>query len=52
MSLAELFNLFVFLEIVSIATYGLLSLRETPEALSAAFKYLMTADRPRSPDSS
>src|SRR5262245_25714284 len=37
----DLFNLFVFLEIVSIATYGLLSLGETPSALAAAFKYLM-----------
>src|SRR5262245_50920406 len=37
----DLFNLFVFLEIVSIATYGLLSLSATPSALSAAFKYLM-----------
>lgn len=37
----DLFNLFVFLEIVSIATYGLLSLRDTPAALSASFKYLM-----------
>jgi formate hydrogenlyase subunit 3/multisubunit Na+/H+ antiporter MnhD subunit len=37
----DLFNLFVFLEIVSIATYGLLSLSVTPSALSAAFKYLM-----------
>ncbi len=37
----DLFNLFVFLEIVSIATYGLLSLRDTPDALSATFKYLM-----------
>jgi formate hydrogenlyase subunit 3/multisubunit Na+/H+ antiporter MnhD subunit len=37
----DLFNLFVFLEIVSIATYGLLSLRDTPAALSAAFKYVM-----------
>ncbi|NWG22874.1 MAG: proton-conducting membrane transporter [Pseudorhodoplanes sp.] len=36
----DLFNLFVFLEIVSIATYGLLSLRDTPAALSATFKYL------------
>ena len=35
----DLFNLFVFLEIVSIATYGLLSLRDTPRALSATFKY-------------
>ena len=37
----DLFNLFVFLEIVSIATYGLLSLQDTPAALSATFKYLM-----------
>lgn len=37
----DLFNLFVFLEIVSIATYGLLSLRDTSAALSATFKYLM-----------
>ena len=37
----DLFNLFVFLEVVSIATYGLLSLQDTPAALSAAFKYLM-----------
>jgi formate hydrogenlyase subunit 3/multisubunit Na+/H+ antiporter MnhD subunit len=37
----DLFNLFVFLEIVSIATYGLLSLRDTPEAMSAAFKYVL-----------
>jgi formate hydrogenlyase subunit 3/multisubunit Na+/H+ antiporter MnhD subunit len=37
----DLFNLFVFLEIVSIATYGLFSLRDTPAALSAAFKYVM-----------
>jgi formate hydrogenlyase subunit 3/multisubunit Na+/H+ antiporter MnhD subunit len=34
-------NLFVFLEIVSVATYGLLSLQDTPVALSATFKYLM-----------
>jgi formate hydrogenlyase subunit 3/multisubunit Na+/H+ antiporter MnhD subunit len=37
----DLFNLFVFLEIVSVATYGLLALRDTPAALSATFKYLM-----------
>lgn len=37
----DLFNLFVFLEIVSIATYGLLSLRDTPAAMAATFKYLM-----------
>ena len=37
----DLFNLFVFLEIVSVATYGLLGLQNTPAALSATFKYLM-----------
>jgi formate hydrogenlyase subunit 3/multisubunit Na+/H+ antiporter MnhD subunit len=37
----DLFNLFVFLEIVSIATYGLLSLGQTHAALSAGFKYVM-----------
>ena len=37
----DLFNLFVFLEIVSVATYGLLSLGDTPAAASATFKYLM-----------
>src|SRR5215468_1886410 len=37
----DLFNLFVFLEIVSIATYALLGLRDTPAALSATFKFLM-----------
>jgi formate hydrogenlyase subunit 3/multisubunit Na+/H+ antiporter MnhD subunit len=37
----DLFNLFVFLEVVSIATYGLLALQDTTAALSAAFKYLM-----------
>ena len=37
----DLFNLFVFLEIVSVATYGLLSLEDRPAALSASFKYLM-----------
>lgn len=37
----DLFNLFVFLEIVSIATYGLLGLERTPAALGAAFKFTM-----------
>ncbi len=37
----DLFNLFVFLEIVSIATYGLLGLERTPQAMAAAFKYIM-----------
>lgn len=37
----DLFNLFVFLEIVSVATYGLLALEKTPAALAAGFKYIM-----------
>lgn len=37
----DLFNLFVFLEIVSVATYGLLGVEDTPAALGAAFKYIM-----------
>src|SRR3954453_19329494 len=37
----DLFNLFVFLEIVSIATYGLLGLGASPAAVAAAFKYIM-----------
>lgn len=37
----DLFNLFVFLEIASISTYGLLGLAGTPRSLSAAFKYII-----------
>jgi formate hydrogenlyase subunit 3/multisubunit Na+/H+ antiporter MnhD subunit len=37
----DIFNMFVFLEIVSIATYGLLGLRDASAALSATFKFLM-----------
>jgi formate hydrogenlyase subunit 3/multisubunit Na+/H+ antiporter MnhD subunit len=37
----DLFNLFVFLEIVSIGTYGLLSLQDSPAALSASFKFIL-----------
>lgn len=37
----DLFNLFVFLEIVSIATYGLLGLERAPAAMAASFKYVM-----------
>ncbi len=37
----DLFNLFVFLEIVSIATYGLLGLGDTARSLAAAFKYIV-----------
>jgi formate hydrogenlyase subunit 3/multisubunit Na+/H+ antiporter MnhD subunit len=37
----DLFNLFVFLEIVSIATYGLLGLDRTSAAVAASFKYIL-----------
>lgn len=37
----DLFNLFVFLEIVSIATYGLLGLGRTPAAIAASFNYVL-----------
>lgn len=37
----DLFNLFVFLEIVSIATYGLFGLGQTRASLAGAFKYIM-----------
>lgn len=37
----DLFNQFVFLEIVSIATYGLLGTDRSPAALAASFKYIM-----------
>jgi formate hydrogenlyase subunit 3/multisubunit Na+/H+ antiporter MnhD subunit len=37
----DLFNLFVFLEIVSIATYGLLGLSSDPRSIAAAFKYIV-----------
>ncbi|RDL52399.1 Na(+)/H(+) antiporter subunit A [Ensifer sp. M14] len=37
----DLFNQFVFLEIVSIGTYGLLGFERTPAALAASFKYIM-----------
>ncbi len=37
----DLFNQFVFLEIMSIGTYGLLGLERTPAALAASFKYIM-----------
>lgn len=37
----DLFNLFVFLEIVSIATYGLLAFGAEGRALAAGFKYVM-----------
>lgn len=37
----DLFNQFVFLEIVSVATYGLFALAKTPAALAASFKYIM-----------
>jgi formate hydrogenlyase subunit 3/multisubunit Na+/H+ antiporter MnhD subunit len=37
----DLFNQFVFLEIMSIGTYGLLGFERTPAALAASFKYIM-----------
>jgi formate hydrogenlyase subunit 3/multisubunit Na+/H+ antiporter MnhD subunit len=37
----DLFNQFVFLEIMSIATYGLLGLERGEAALAASFKYIM-----------
>lgn len=37
----DLFNLFVFLEIVSIGTYGLLGMEDSEAALAASFKYIM-----------
>ncbi|MDF2179845.1 monovalent cation/H+ antiporter subunit D family protein [Aliiglaciecola sp. CAU 1673] len=39
---ADIFNLFVFLEISSLATYGLVSLGKDRRALLAAFRYLVT----------
>jgi formate hydrogenlyase subunit 3/multisubunit Na+/H+ antiporter MnhD subunit len=37
----DLFNLFVFLEIVSVATYGLLGLGRTSAAITASFNYIL-----------
>ena len=37
----DLFNLFVFLEIVSIATYGLLGLGRSSAAIAASFNYIL-----------
>lgn len=37
----DIFNLFVFLEIVSIATAGLVILTETGKAIQAGFKYML-----------
>lgn len=37
----DLFNLFVFLEIVSVATYGLLGLGRTSAAIAASFNYVL-----------
>lgn len=37
----DLFNLFVFLEILSIATYGLLALDDQRRSLAAGFKYVI-----------
>jgi len=37
----DLFNLFIFIEITAIATYGLLSLDKRPASLAAGFKYII-----------
>ncbi|MBC7078844.1 MAG: NADH:ubiquinone oxidoreductase, partial [Synergistales bacterium] len=38
----DLFNFFVFLEIASVASYGLIAFwRNTPEAIEASFKYML-----------
>lgn len=37
----DLFNLFVMIEISSLAAYGIVSVRDHPSALEAAFKYLV-----------
>ncbi len=37
----DLFNLFIFIEITSIATYGLIGLDRNIKALSAGFKYIL-----------
>lgn len=37
----DLFNLFVFLEITSIATYGLIAIERNIRSLSAGFKYIL-----------
>ena len=40
---ADLFNLYVCLELLGLAAVGLVALRGTPEALSAALRYLLAA---------
>jgi len=37
----DLFNLFIFIEITAIATYGLLALDNRPASLAAGFKYII-----------
>ncbi len=37
----DIFNTFVFLEIISIATYALIGVKGTKESLAAGFKYMM-----------
>lgn len=37
----DLFNLFIFIEITSIATYALVGDRATPQGLAAGFKYIV-----------
>lgn len=37
----DLFNLFIFIEITALATYGLLALDQRPASLAAGFKYII-----------
>ncbi|MDJ0806809.1 MAG: proton-conducting transporter membrane subunit [Gammaproteobacteria bacterium] len=37
----DLFNLFIFIEITALATYGLLALDKRPASLAAGFKYII-----------
>ncbi|MEN8177061.1 MAG: proton-conducting transporter membrane subunit [Pseudomonadota bacterium] len=37
----DLFNLFIFIEITALATYGLLALDKSPASLAAGFKYII-----------
>ena len=40
----DLFNLFVFMELIAIATAGLILLSDDDRALAAGFKYLLVAE--------
>lgn len=39
----DIFNAFVFLEILSISTYALIGLKQTKEALASGFKYMLAS---------